>query len=72
MGRDYLKIKQRYGLLFSKLLQTHNSLKITRLTQFWQPRGVPELWNGVKKKKGVRGIYRGGLLPTLSKVANVR
>jgi hypothetical protein len=65
MGRDYLKIKQRYGLLLSKLLQTHNSLKITRLTQFWQPRGVPELWNGVKKKKGVGGIYRGGLLPTL-------
>jgi hypothetical protein len=52
MGRDYLKIKQRYGLLLSKLLQTHNSIKITRLTQFWQPRGVPELWNGVKKKKG--------------------
>jgi hypothetical protein len=52
MGRDYLETKQRYGLLLSKLLQTDNSLKITRLTQFWQPRGMPELWNSVKKKGG--------------------
>jgi hypothetical protein len=52
MGKDYLKIKQRYGLFLSKLLQTHNSLKITRLIQFWQPRGVAELWDGMKKKRG--------------------
>ena len=65
MGRDYLKIKQRYGLVLLKLLQTHNSLKITRLTQFWQPKGVPELWNRVKKKKGV-GRYLQGRAATNS------
>jgi hypothetical protein len=54
MGRDYLKIKQRYGLLLSKLLQTHNSLKITRLTQFWQPRGTRALeW--CEEEEGGRG-----------------
>jgi hypothetical protein len=58
MGKDYLKIKQRYGLFLSKLLQTHNSLKITRLIQFWQPRGVAELWDGMKKKRGY-GVFIG-------------
>ena len=58
MGRDYFKIKQMYGFLLSKFLQTHNSLKITKLTQFQQPRDVPKLWNGVKKKRG-QGIFIG-------------
>jgi hypothetical protein len=65
MDRDYNKIKQGYDLLLSKPLQTHNSLKITRLTQFWQPRGMLGLWNGVKKKRGYGGIYKGGMPPTL-------
>jgi hypothetical protein len=57
LGMGYLKTKQGHGLLFTKLLQTHNSLKIIRLSQFWQPRGMPGVWMGVKKKKGERGIY---------------
>jgi hypothetical protein len=60
MGGDYLETKQRYGLILSKLLQTHNSLKITRFTQFWQPKGIPKLWNGVKKKRQYGVFIREG------------
>jgi hypothetical protein len=27
-----------------------------RLSQFWQPKGVPRLWIGVKKKRG-EGVF---------------
>jgi hypothetical protein len=57
LGKGYLKTKQRHGLLLIKLLQTHNSLEITRTSQFWQPKGIPELWLGMKKKGGTKGIY---------------
>ena len=65
LGRGYLKTKEGHGLIFTKLLQTHNSLKITRLSRFWQPKGVPGVRMGMKKKRGEMGIYSLGVLPTL-------